>query len=188
MPFRFPGAILAAGAILLSLACGGGGGTGGQVQTATLAYVNPAGTGWRWVKDEALSTPDRLVLALVPPEGVTGLRGVAFSLASDPAATRWVEVRAGGRSLVENGTFNLGGGVPLFRYGQDQGVLRAGIFQKGRGDATIPDGAAVRVALAVQAGAGPGTWTLDRASLKVLPPTGARLVETPVEAGRITVQ
>jgi hypothetical protein len=105
MKTLFPRA-LAALAIAMLAACGGGSDHSESPPPArlatTLAYTDPAGTGWRLVRQEG-STDKRIVLGLVGPSGVTS-RGVGFNLSL-------------GRS-VHFGSFADGG------YARDMGVFQ----------------------------------------------------------------
>ena len=140
-------------AVLASLAaCGGSSGTApttstpsdGLVVGATkLAYTDPAGTGWRLVRDAA-STDSRLVLDLVGPADTTS-RGVGFNLARGEALA-FAKFPSGAYAL-DTGVFQLKGsnsnfeayaGTPadpvLFVSAPLKGgtVLSTGIFQKDR--------------------------------------------------------
>lgn len=73
-------ALLAPLALVMLLGCGGGF-TPDTPVASPLDYTDPAGSGWRLVKDPS-STPERLVLALVGPAGLQA-RGVALTLLLD---------------------------------------------------------------------------------------------------------
>lgn len=99
-----------------------------------LAYTDPAGTGWRLVKD-ASSTAARLVLNLVGPAGEKG-RGVAFNLRSD-GAVKFAKF-ANGTYINDLGVFQLGNkhgalsvvdGTPVAK---DVGAIVGGVKEGGR--------------------------------------------------------
>jgi hypothetical protein len=109
-----------------------------------LAYTDPAGTGWRLVKN-ASSTPTRLVLDLVGPADQKG-RGVGFNLRSD-GQVRFARF-ASGSFVNDLGVFQLGNKTgPVSVYGgyaakdvylsvggvkEDGRLLTVGVFQKDR--------------------------------------------------------
>jgi hypothetical protein len=100
-----------------------------------LDYGDPTGSGWRFVKDDA-STPERLVLKLMGPQGERS-RGVAFDVVA-PAGLVFAAF-PGGQPIEDTGVYELlsrkldpnepvalaGGVKPGNR-------LTAGIFQKDR--------------------------------------------------------
>lgn len=120
---------------MLALACGGGGGGASSpaapvtTWASTLAYTDPSGGGFRFVKNSTLSSPARLVLDLVGPTGQNG-QGVAFILMTDASKVSWAQPPSS-PGLVQNLAFNLGGGTPA-QVGLDKGggVLQGAIFQK----------------------------------------------------------
>jgi hypothetical protein len=100
-----------------------------------LDYGDPPGSGWRFVKDDA-STPERLVLKLMGPQGEKS-RGVAFDVVAPPGLA--FAAFPGGQPIEDTGVYELlsrqldpnepvalaGGVKPGNR-------LSAGIFQKDR--------------------------------------------------------
>lgn len=95
-------------------------------------YTNPAGTGWRLVKNTNLSTGKHLVLDLMGPTGGSGL-GVALNLDLGPDAAKaaWAPVTPGGTDLVKNVGYDLGSGSQALKAVVSGGVLKLGDFSKG---------------------------------------------------------
>lgn len=120
------------------LACGGGSTHPAQAPATTtpatgLAYTDPAGTGWRLVKD-ASSTPTRLVLNLVGPSG-TLTRGVGFNL-QGPASVKFGAF-GNGLPIQDTGVYELLSAVndpnePVALMGgvKKGNLLSVGIYQK----------------------------------------------------------
>ncbi len=136
--FLFPALVAA-----LLIGCGGSSSvaTSGPVVPSGLTYTDPAGSGWRLVKD-ASSTPTRLVLNLVGPSGLK-CRGVGFNLKA-AGALRFVAL-GNGLHAVDRGVFELKNVAPdplnpppspepvLFATGVKPGnMLTLGLFQKDR--------------------------------------------------------
>ena len=140
-----------------------------------LAYVDPPPTGWRLVRNAALSDPQRLVLDLHGPVGEAG-RGVDLTLAVDPGEAGWTEAIAGDPALVRNVAFQLGTPPQLLAAHADGGTLRAGVFQKGTSFPATPyGGPLVSVALSLAPGAPLASGTplaLSVAKAAALPPAG----------------
>jgi hypothetical protein len=134
----------------LAMACGGGSG-GSNAAPATpaksLSYTDPAGTGWRLLKD-ASSTPTRVVLNLVGPSGLM-TRGAGFNLAAPagirfgtfPSANPVPDLGAADFPIRDTGVYELKNtdttGDPLEPVLLAGGVkagnlLTVGIFQKDR--------------------------------------------------------
>ena len=144
---------VAALAALLIAGCGGGSDSApatapGARQATSLSYTDPAGSGWRLVKQDG-STSTRIVLGLVGPAGTTS-RGVGFNT----AAGRGVHFGtfSDGNHAKDTGVFQLKGGNPNFEpyAGTDADpvlfvsrlkgsqMLTTGIFQKDRSYSAKP--------------------------------------------------
>jgi hypothetical protein len=142
-------------ALLLVLSLGMAGCSSSPAPTAVgLGYVDPAGSGWRFLKDVERSTPDRLVLQLFGPQGARS-RGVAFNLVA-PVGLAFAAFADGlpiedtgvyellSRDLDPNEPVALAGGV------KPGNMLTAGIFQKDRTWRAKDSGVALcRIALVV---------------------------------------
>ena len=177
------------GAVNPSNGGNGGGNGGGTTATVGLAYADPTGSGWRWVRNPALSSPTSLVLELQGPGPATLGRGVVFSLQAKASETGWVGPAAGGGSLVQNIAFNLGTGAPLVRTSVKDGLLQAGVFQKGQGNAIALGGALCRVDLTPGSGLVSGqALTLTAPVLQLFPDTGTVLAPQSVAVGTLTAQ
>jgi len=131
--------------LALLTACGGSGGS----TTATagaLSYQDPAGTGFRLVRNAA-STDRHLVLDLVGPSGTQG-KGVAFFLQADDAKVSWVHPTGAGSGHVASGSvFPLGTAPQLAADKVQSGRLQVGCFQKGGTAATLGSASILSVAL-----------------------------------------
>jgi len=115
-----------------------------------------------------------------PGPGAAG-RGVAFKLRANPEASRWVDVSGQGR--VQNLAFDLGAGTPLMRSNLDGGVLQAGIFQKGQGNALPLEGPLCRVAIEALEGLPAGrAIALEVLATQVLPATGGHSRTSPARS------
>lgn len=125
------------------MACGGSSRSStpsGPVVTLAkgLAYADPAGSGWRLVKD-ASSTGTRLVLNLLGPDGSKS-RGVGFNLegGGQVAFGRFSDgayLKDGGVYELFNSTAAVPGSpddTPLLNGGVKGTMLTVGIFQKDR--------------------------------------------------------
>jgi hypothetical protein len=102
---------------------------------AGLDYQEPTGSGWRFLRDDA-STPERLVLKLVGPQGERS-RGVAFNLVA-PTGLAFAAF-PGGQPIEDTGVYELlsrklDANEPVALAGavKPGNVLSAGIFQKDR--------------------------------------------------------
>ncbi|MDR2561389.1 MAG: hypothetical protein LBC63_06445 [Holophagales bacterium] len=129
------------------LACGGGGDKK-PVPATKLEYTDPAGTGYRFVKDSARSTPTKLVLELKGPASGVG-RGVSFSVTSDATKVSFVKVESSDPEFVQNEVFDLGTSeYKLFKGVVDGNSLGVSVAQKGTTASDKPlDGTLVRIAL-----------------------------------------
>ncbi|RKH65390.1 hypothetical protein D7X96_23815 [Corallococcus interemptor] len=113
----------------------------------SVRYVDPAGTGWRLVRNASLSSGNTLVLDLMGPTGQSG-RGADLTLGLDAATAAWSTVE--GSEYVANGGYDLGAAPHLLKSGVKGGTLSVGVYQKGAA-AHAYNGALLSVALTVKA-------------------------------------
>lgn len=155
--------IVAIGLLLpLALACSGGSSsssTGAPAKPAkSLAYTDPAGTGWRLIKD-ASSTSTRIVLDLVGPSGLK-TRGVGFNL-QGPAKVKFGAF-ANGLPINDLGVYQLLSAAadpnePIALVGgvKPGNLLSVGIYQKDRAQPAQDSGAPLcQVAIELDPAAG----------------------------------
>lgn len=166
------------------LACGGGGGGGGTTPppppntTATRLDYAPPGSGtYTLVKDNALSTPNHLVLNLMGPVGASGT-GVAFFLNADTTKVAWAKPSGADAILAHGGLFDLGAGSPQLAVAKASGdQLQVCFFQKGTTKPAVTFTASsvlATVALDLKAGTPVGTSvTLGSVSGKAILTQGA---------------
>lgn len=187
---------LLAGLLGCLCACGGGGGgnpapppTPPASKATGLAYSDPAGSGFRLVKD-ASSTSARIVLRLVGPAGATG-RGVSFSLSVDPAQADLVKVNDGDAEYVQNGeVFLLGNAPQLLKGLRQNGTLSVTAAQKGSGSARPLDGTLLKVAIQFKASANlvaGASIPITLTEGQYLPASGGPVTMT-LSAGALTAQ
>lgn len=186
-------------ALLLAglIACGGGGGssTPPPAPTATsLAYTDPTSGTYKLVKNTS-SSGSHLVLDLVGPSTGTAM-GVSVSLSADTAKVTWVDVPAGGTTLVlmQNGTqFTLGTGTPIQKAKVSGSSLQATLAQKAPTAPASLNGPLLRVALDLKSGLGLAQGTTialsaDAVKCQVLPDTAATPATITVSVGTLTAQ
>ena len=168
---------LAFSGIVLSALTGCGGSSSGTsaapaapVAASGLTYSDPAGSGWRLVKD-ASSTSTRLVLNLIGPAG-TMTRGVGFNLKA-PAGMVF-DTFASGLGINDLGAYNLvsaaanpGEPVAITAALLPGNILTAGIFQKDRAQPAIDSGAAPLCQVALKLDTTAGLHAGDALSLSV---------------------
>jgi hypothetical protein len=136
---------------LLLVGCSGGSPSQPATPAVTYAtrldYTDPAGTGFRWVRN-AESTSTRLVLDLVGP-AATVSQGVAFSLTADTALVDWTQLVSASTYSRPGTVLDLGAtlNTRLYREKLEGSRLQVGLFQKA-GTATL-DGTHALVSVAL---------------------------------------
>lgn len=158
-------------ALALGLACGGGSHSAAPAPAPApappatgLAYTDPAGTGWRLIKD-ASSTTTKIVLNLVGPAGLK-TRGVGFNLQA-PAGVKFAAF-SNGLPIQDAGVYllTMAGSTdpsePLAITGgvKKGNLLSVGIYQKDRDQPSQDSGATLcQIALQFDAAAALSTGT-----------------------------
>jgi hypothetical protein len=164
-------------ALMAMLACSSGSSPDPKppvVYATSLSYTDPTGTGYRLVKDVALSTTNTLVLELRGPEQ-GACRGVSFGLTAETAKAAFVKVNQTDTELAQNAIFELGNTEPkLFKGVMDGSTLRVSIAQKGTVASAKPlNGALARVALHLQPNVARNVnITLTANDARILPASG----------------
>lgn len=155
---------------------------------ASLSYQDPSSGAYRFVCNATLSTGQHLVLDLVGPAQISS-RGVAFTLTTDASQVAFAKVATADAALIQNRLYDLGTGTSLQVASASGGVLKAGLFQKGQGNAKLHTQALCRVALDLTATAPSrgSILTLSIAEALVLPETGGPQVIAPT-VGVLSVQ
>jgi|WetSurMetagenome_2_1015567.scaffolds.fasta_scaffold158457_1 hypothetical protein len=122
-----------ANTITYTLTASGPGGTANASTTVTvktiatlLSYTDPTSGTYKLVRNATKSTSTHLVLDLLGPAG--SLSGVGLCLSADPTKINWVVVDAGDTERVKNSAFS--NAIVKSKTSTD-GVLQAGIYQKG---------------------------------------------------------
>jgi hypothetical protein len=171
----FPRHSLLAGLVLgFALACGGGSGSGSSPAAPAkgLSYQDPAGTGWRLVKDPA-STSTHLLLDLVGPSGLK-TRGAGFNLQGS-GSVRFRAFDETGCPIRDLGVYDLKStdatGDPLepvlLAAGVKKGnLLTAAVFQKDR-RATAKDSGAPLFQIAVELDSAAGAQAGDSLPISI---------------------
>jgi hypothetical protein len=185
---------LALAGIALLPACGGSSrfqepGSGATATAYTsLAYTDPPATGFRWVRDPALSTATHMVLDLVGPPNGLG-RGVTFTLDAGSLPVTWATVAPNGQHYAANVGFDLGAGPQILVtkvQGSQLGVI---LFEKGAGRAIAMGLTLCQVALDLQTPTTPsGSLPLAVARFAFLPETGPTLTPAPCAVGVLNAQ
>jgi hypothetical protein len=174
----FAGRLAIPAGLLLVLGCGGGGNPPPPVPTV-LAYTDPAGDGWRLVRNPE-STDQHLVLDLVPPAAVPGGRGVVLELDLSGTGAAWAPVAAGNPALVRNGSvYDLGTGVQALAARVRGTALRLVVAEKGRSHPVPYTGAPV---LSVALEAVPAVVPVDGSTLAI---GVARAYHLPLAGGKV---
>lgn len=142
--------------LLALAACGGSKTSPPPAKAAGMAYVDPAGSGWRLVRNPA-STDTHLVLDLMAPAATTGL-GAGLVLSLDAGKAQWSKVAAGDADFAHNLAFDLGADAAtrLSRGVLKGADLQVGVFQKGLANPVAYGGALLSVAIDFK-----GAGTLD---------------------------
>jgi hypothetical protein len=107
-----------------------------QPGAASIQYLDPSGSGWRFVKNVGDSTPTSLALDLVGPSG-TLARGLGLTLLAEPSTFEFLPY-PDGAYFKDYGVFDLGlapgslgsAAVPFAVSGIKGNVLMMGLFQK----------------------------------------------------------
>jgi len=166
-----------AGLFATFLACGGQGSNPSAVSTPEtgqaqkLVYAEPAGSGYRMVRDET-STASRLVLRLVGPEGAQ-IRGGVFQLKTDTSKAAWVSAGGSDAYVREGSALSLGTGAKLLKSQMSGQTLKAAIYQKGSTPAaTLGSQPILSVALDLKTGTTKGAIPFSSPEAQILDAAG----------------
>jgi hypothetical protein len=142
-----------------------------------LNYTDPpAGTGFRFVRNESLSTPTHLVLDLVASGQATQSAGLTFAiLCNSSNRFEWAKVSSSDPMLIQNGTvFNLGTAPLALKSTVSESQLKALVSQKGIANLKdLNSGVLARIALDVKQDVTPGDANFLVNFFQVISATGA---------------
>ena len=140
-----------ANATTYTLTASGSGGTANATTSVTvktiataMSYTDPTSGTYKLVKNATKSTATHLVLDLVGPPA--SLSGVGFCLSADPTKIDWAVVDSGDAEKVKSSVFS--NTIVKTKVGTD-GVLQAGIYQKGTTGAFNPTSSTVLASVAL---------------------------------------
>lgn len=166
------------------LGCGGGSGSGPTPappvppSASRLAYADPAGSGWRFVKfGGAGTTADPLLLELRGP-ATNRVKGVAFYLELPTGSTATWATLGTNTCIAPAPNFDLGAEPRFLKDRLNGNELQVGLFQKS-GDAD-PSQGVVRVGLSLKPNATVGELSLLQNAAKAAVLNGDGSVTTPV--------
>jgi hypothetical protein len=180
-----------------TLTASGSGGTANATTAVTvktiatiLGYTDPTSGTYKLVKNATKSTSTHMVLDLVGPAG--SLSGVGFYLSADSTKVDWGVVDSGDTEKVKNSIFSS---AILKSKATTDGVLQAGIYQKGTAGAVSATSSTVlaSVALDLKSTAtitNPRTVTFGAVSGKAVilnpPGSGAATTAISISTGTLT--
>lgn len=150
--FGFGAAVIA----ILSSCGGGGGPTGGGdglgPSARGLVYTDPGSTGWCLVRNIS-STPSKVILDLVSPQGTSGL-GAGFILVAD-SRVQWTKVDSNDADFLHNRAFDLTAQPAMAKGLSRDGELQVGVFQNRLDRPVVYQGPLLSVSLCLTPGAAP---------------------------------
>jgi len=190
---NFTLALMTFAALASLLACSGSHNNPDPPPPRAITYTDPApGSGFRFVKNAALSTSTHLVLDLVASEATLS-NGLAFdvSLVNASGLVEWAKVATSDATYVRNGAvFEVGGTPAGIAAKVSQVQLKAVVGQKGVGSPkNLNTGVLASVALDTASGSSTGSASFSVGKFQIIP--NSRTITTvpnsAVSFGTVTV-